>query len=413
MAKGGLLRFLAAGAVLAALAVPSGLAATPASDHARAEAALSNIRAAVAAIMDAENDATNGPARYVQAAHRAINLLVGRGDSAFDPAAGDPGDPVGAIGEVNHLLDRRATPPFVPALHGVLVNLQSAVANLGDAAKAHGLGAYQNDVSQALQTMEIAEGRSGTFDVFGGMRGAIANTELGVPAGAPTENGCAAPHVAGYGLWHGWLVWHAVKLDGGPIATAGSSIVKKEGSMLVLYTPAAAMVHHLCAADVKHHAATHASVQHASVQVTKAPAARLIRVADKGGDGAVSYTMAQATAGKTVYSTHCASCHGANLQGVAAPAIAGKEFLTTAHTNGYSVSILNTIVTQNMPFNDPGSLKPGEYADVMAYLLTSNCFPAGKTAFPTNPGSHFGTVKLSIPAHPAGTPDKNGVCPVK
>jgi cytochrome c len=125
------------------------------------------------------------------------------------------------------------------------------------------------------------------------------------------------------------------------------------------------------------------------------------------------YTAAQAASGKAVYATNCASCHGANLQGVAAPAIAGTEFLKTAASNKYTVSILNTIVTQNMPFNNPGSLKPGEYAEVMAYLLASNCYPAGKTAFPTNPPSSFGTAPLAAQAHPAGTPNKLGVCPVK
>ena len=402
-----------AGAAFAALALPCAHAAAPTSDKARAAAVLANIRSAVSTIMTAENDATNGPARYKTAAHRAINLLVGNKDEAYDAAAGLPGDPAGAIGEVNTLLDRRASPPFVPMLHGVLVNLQSSVASLQDATNARGLGAYEVDVSQALQTLSMAEGRPGAHDVFGGMLGAMANTGLGVPSGAPVENGCAAPRAPGYGMSQGWLVWRAVKLGSTPIATGGAAMVRKEGSMLVLYTPVAAMVQHLCAAKATHHAASQAMIRPAAAPVAKAPAARLIRVSATSSDGAVSYTMAQATAGKAVYSAHCASCHGANLQGVAAPAIAGKDFLTTATKNGYSASILNTIVTQNMPFNDPGSLKPAEYADVMAYLMASNCFPAGKTAFPTDPGSDFGTVKLSTPLHPAGTPDKFGVCAVK
>lgn len=406
------LRFLAAGAVIAALALSSARAAQ-ATDHARANAALSDIRAAITALTSAENAAPNGPARYKQAASRAINAIVGRDDPAYDAAAGDPGDGTGAEGQVNDLLDRRATPPFVPALHGVLVNLQSAVANLQDAGRAHGLDDYEVDASQAIESLEIAEGRPGSYDVFGGMLGAIANTELGVPDGAPTANGCAAPQAAGYGLWHGWLVWHAVPLGDSPVSAAESSLVKKEGSMLVLFSPAAAMVHHLCADPTARHATAHAKVRPSAVQMVRLPAARLIRVADSSGDGAVSYTAAQAKAGKAVYSDHCASCHGANLQGVAAPAIAGKDFLTTAHKNGYSVTILNTIVTQNMPFNDPGALKPKQYADVMAYLLAANCFPAGSKPFPTDPGSNFGATKLSIPAHPAGTPDKNGVCEVK
>ena len=310
---------------------------------------------------------------------------------------------MGAVGQVNALLDRAANPPFVPFLHGVLVNLQSAVANLQDALKTDGLDDYQENVSQALLTLEMAEGRSGTFDVFGGMLGAIANTELGVPPGAPVQGCCATPHGAGYGVWHGWLVWHAVPLATGGIATAGSSAIRKEGSMLVLYSPAASMLYHLYAADAQAPAALSAP----------GAAKPVIAVADKAGDGAVSYTAAQAKQGEAVYTAHCASCHGDNLQGVAAPAIAGKDFLSTATKNKYTVSILNTIVTQNMPLSDPGSLQPADYANVMAYLLAANCYPAGSTPYPANPGDNFGAQTLSAPAHPAGTPDANGVCAVK
>lgn len=410
----GLLRTLAAGAVLAALAVPSGFAASPpVSDHARAAAALSDIRAAINAIMGAENDTASGPAHYKLDAHRAINALVGSKDPAFDPKVSNPGNAAGAMGEVNHLLDRVANPPFVPILDGVVVNLQSSVASLQDALKTRGLDDYQEAASEALETLEIAQGRPDAYDVFGGMEGAIANTELGVPEGAPRADGCAAPKSPGYGVTHGWLVWRAVPLDDNADPADGSAIVRKEGSMLVFYTPAAAMVHHLCVTAAEH-AAAHAKTKPAAVQVTKAPPpARLIKVADDTADGGVSYTEAQAKAGKTLYLKHCDSCHGTNLQGVSAPAIAGTDFLNSAHKNGWTVSILNTIVTQNMPFNDPGALKPDEYAKLMSFLLAANCFPAGKTPYPSDPGDSFGTVKINVPAHPAGKPNAKGVCEVK
>lgn len=406
-----LLTILATGAVLTALVVPPSQAAMAVSDYDRAAAALSDIRLAVSAIITAENDATNGPARYKAAAQRAINCLVGQGDPAYDATAGDPGDKVGAIGQVNLLLDREASPPFVPVLHGVLVNLQSSVANLQDAMQADGLDDYQDDVSEALQTLEMAEGRSSSFDIFGGMLGAIANTELGVPPGAPTQGCCAAPHAPGYGVWHGWLVWHAVPLAASNIATGGSSVIKKENSMLVLYSPAAAMVYHLYAANAAAPVAP-AAVSPAVPQIAAAPGP-VVDIADPVGDGAAPYTAAQAKRGEAVYAAHCASCHGTNLQGVAAPAIAGKDFLNTAAKNSYTVSILNTIVTQNMPLNDPASLQPTEYADVMAYLLAANCFPTGNTEYPSSPGDNFGSQPLTAPAHPAGTPDANGVCSVK
>ena len=108
---------------------------------------------------------------------------------------------------------------------------------------------------------------------------------------------------------------------------------------------------------------------------------------------------------------NCASCHGGNLQGTAAPAIAGKDFQKTAVADKYTVSIIRTIVTQNMPLNNPGSLSDPQYAAIMAYLLASNCYPAGATAFPIQDTPAL-KVTMGPPGHPSGTPDANGVCPV-
>ncbi len=94
------------------------------------------------------------------------------------------------------------------------------------------------------------------------------------------------------------------------------------------------------------------------------------------------YTLAQAQTGKTLYAQSCQSCHGANLQGVSAPALTGSSF---GHAH-LSVAQIRTITTQQMPLTAPGSLKPDQYAAIMAYLLAYNCIsPAngGKTPFPT------------------------------
>ncbi len=382
-------------------------AASP-SEHARAAAALADIKIAITTIMAAENGTTSGPANYVQAAQSAINALVGSKDPAFDPHVPNPGDATGSMGQVNALLDQTATPPYVPALHGVQINELAAVAYLQEAVKARGLNAFQTASSSALENLEVAEGRTSQYDVLGGMLGAIANTTLAVPDGAPTADGCAAPKAVGYGIHHGWLVWHAVKPGALSIPATGTASVKKENGMLVLYTAAAPMVQHHCAT----HAAAAAVVRPVAYTPPVKRPTLLIEAAAHTAASAALYTAAQAASGKAVFATNCASCHGANLQGVAAPAIAGTEFLKTATSNKYTVSILNTIVTQNMPLNNPGSLKPAEYASVMAYLLASNCYPAGKTPFPTSPGTNFGTAIVGVQAHPAGTPNKLGVCPV-
>jgi mono/diheme cytochrome c family protein len=98
--------------------------------------------------------------------------------------------------------------------------------------------------------------------------------------------------------------------------------------------------------------------------------------------GSAPYTAEQVEQGAQVYSKECSVCHGANLQGVSAPALTGPSF-GRSHLNA---SQLRTVVVQTMPLTAPGSLKPDEYAAVMAYLLSYSCVqPAGggKQPFPT------------------------------
>jgi alcohol dehydrogenase (cytochrome c) len=98
--------------------------------------------------------------------------------------------------------------------------------------------------------------------------------------------------------------------------------------------------------------------------------------------GSAPYTKQQVAQGGEIYAKDCAVCHGANLQGVSAPALTGASF-GRSHLNG---SQLRTVVVQTMPLTAPGSLKPDEYAAVMAYLLSYDCVqPAGggQQEFPT------------------------------
>ena len=98
--------------------------------------------------------------------------------------------------------------------------------------------------------------------------------------------------------------------------------------------------------------------------------------------GTVPYTQQQVAQGSAIYASSCAACHGANLQGISAPALTGPGF-GHAHLSG---SQLRDAVTQRMPLTNPGSLKPDEYAAVMAFLLSYDCVkPAGggQQPFPT------------------------------
>jgi alcohol dehydrogenase (cytochrome c) len=97
--------------------------------------------------------------------------------------------------------------------------------------------------------------------------------------------------------------------------------------------------------------------------------------------GSAPYTMQQVAQGSAVYAQACAICHGANLQGLSAPALTGPGF----GRSHLSASQLHGVVTQTMPLTNPGSLKPDEYAAVMAFLLSYDCVKPtdARQPFPT------------------------------
>lgn len=88
------------------------------------------------------------------------------------------------------------------------------------------------------------------------------------------------------------------------------------------------------------------------------------------------YTAEQAERGSAVYAQRCGACHGAALNGTGeAPALIGGEFVS--HWDTMTVGDLFDRVRTTMPQNDPMSLSRDEYADVLAFLLKNNGFPAG------------------------------------
>lgn len=103
------------------------------------------------------------------------------------------------------------------------------------------------------------------------------------------------------------------------------------------------------------------------------------------------YTNAQAQAGHAAFEQHCATCHGKNLQGISAPALVGQSFASAA--NGYTVSAIFDELSQQMPAGAPGSLSKTTYADIMAFILKKNGYPAGTTRL-TYDAAQMSTAKL-------------------
>jgi quinoprotein glucose dehydrogenase len=93
------------------------------------------------------------------------------------------------------------------------------------------------------------------------------------------------------------------------------------------------------------------------------------------------FSAEQAKRGQARYAELCASCHGDSLAGgESAPPLAGGEFL--ANWNTLTVGDLFDRTRNTMPQNKPGSLSRETNAEILAFVLSANQFPAGKDAMP-------------------------------
>ena len=88
------------------------------------------------------------------------------------------------------------------------------------------------------------------------------------------------------------------------------------------------------------------------------------------------YTAEQAQRGVPLYQESCAECHGPDLGGgEMAPSLVGGEFVW--NWNGLSVGDLFERLRVSMPQALPNSVSRQEKADILAFMLEANDFPAG------------------------------------
>lgn len=110
-------------------------------------------------------------------------------------------------------------------------------------------------------------------------------------------------------------------------------------------------------------------------------AGRIVKISAEAAAPSVasapSFDRAQIAHGKSLYGSACAKCHGANLQGITAPALSGPAFAPVSGSH-LTIGGIYTYMSTNMPADRPGKLKDAEYADIMAYLLSENGYAAGK-----------------------------------
>jgi len=99
------------------------------------------------------------------------------------------------------------------------------------------------------------------------------------------------------------------------------------------------------------------------------------------------FTFKQARRGGDIYAGNCRSCHTVESH-------TGAAFSAT--WNHRDLSALYAYMTSKMPKNDPGSLAPQEYADVLAYVLKMNGMPAGVLELPAD-SVRLKAIRIELP----------------
>ncbi len=95
------------------------------------------------------------------------------------------------------------------------------------------------------------------------------------------------------------------------------------------------------------------------------------------------FTDDQAARGAVAYRERCASCHGAALEGSDwAPSLAGRDFRDDWDEG--NIADLFEKIQYTMPANRPGRMSETQSAEILAYILKVNGFPAGSSALPAS-----------------------------
>lgn len=113
------------------------------------------------------------------------------------------------------------------------------------------------------------------------------------------------------------------------------------------------------------------------------------------------FTADQATAGKTAFQAHCASCHAGDLRGRDdAPALKGDAFLATWQAK--PVKELFEFVRTTMP-PEGASITADDYLAIVAYALQENGATAGSQ--PLTPSTS--TLISAVLSRPKPQPERD------
>lgn len=103
------------------------------------------------------------------------------------------------------------------------------------------------------------------------------------------------------------------------------------------------------------------------------------------------FSVPQADRGEATFGERCTACH------------APGYFTATAFRRSWSgraVYYLFSTIRTTMPEDNPGSLRPGEVADLIAYILRLNTYPEGAEPLPDDGAALRSIVWEDLPADP-------------
>jgi mono/diheme cytochrome c family protein len=125
------------------------------------------------------------------------------------------------------------------------------------------------------------------------------------------------------------------------------------------------------------------AIQVAAMPAGPAPARRPLA---RGSVWDSVFTLAQAGRGESTFRVTCASCHGDSLAGINdAPPLTGATFHKT--WDGNALSSLFNRIANDMPSDNPGTMTKPQVAELIAFVLRYNGYPAGKVDLAAAPES--------------------------
>lgn len=116
-------------------------------------------------------------------------------------------------------------------------------------------------------------------------------------------------------------------------------------------------------------------------------------VAQAGQDRSVNdgvYSEDQAARGQTAFERNCTNCHDTAR-------FTGAEFVQ--NWSGKPLADLYVIMRTTMPEDNPGTLRPQQYADILSFFLKLNGFAIGEAEL-TGTDAAMKTVRMEAPSSP-------------